>query len=180
MNLDWHYTRLAFWMPDFSGVNQIGFNKVTWGIPMTISPSSSLRFLQAISPSHAPSLCVIHASFIWQQIASCSNMNADVAAGVDDFILRIQFFFRFSTVSSWEKTSREVFSGWEVYLVKCRCVFVNAGTYVYKKGGRSLLCCISKPKAWVRRHSPSFCVGSVVYQGNGVGERVKPTPYLIV
>lgn len=97
------YTRLAFWMPDFSGVNQIGFNKVTWGIPMAISPSSSLRFLQAISPSHAPSLCVIHASFIWQQIASCSNMNADVAAGV-----MISFFgFSFSSDSPRSHLERE-------------------------------------------------------------------------
>lgn len=44
------YTRLAFWMPDFVGVNQIGLNKVTWGIPMVISPSFSL------STSYKPSL----------------------------------------------------------------------------------------------------------------------------
>lgn len=163
------YTRLAFWMPDFAGVNQIGLNKVTWGIPMVISPSFSLYFLQAISSSHAPSLSVIHASFIWWQIASCSNMNAQVAAGVMISFFGFSFFFRFSTASSWERNTGEVFSGSEVYLVKCKSVFLTLGTYLYKKGGKALLCCISKPKAWMRRLFPLYlsCLKGLSKEWNG-------------
>lgn len=90
-------------MSDFAGVNQIGLNKVTWGIPMVIRPDFSLCFLQAIFSSHAPPLSVILASFIWWQIASCSNMNTQVVAGMMISLFRLCFS---SDSSSWDRTNQ--------------------------------------------------------------------------